>query len=79
MTFDVITTQEFYMKENSSMDFPQHDKVFYFYGQALHIFLKIMYVCTYRSTYLLKKITKNLILVLLQMKFKILRNSSAEK
>jgi hypothetical protein len=24
------------MKEISSMDFPQHDEVFYFYGQALH-------------------------------------------
>jgi hypothetical protein len=23
------------MKENSSMDFPQHGEVFYFYGQAL--------------------------------------------
>jgi hypothetical protein len=35
LTFDVSTTQEFYMKEISSMDFPQHGEVFYFYGQAL--------------------------------------------
>jgi hypothetical protein len=28
-------TQEFSMKEISSMDFPQHGEVFYFYGQAL--------------------------------------------
>jgi hypothetical protein len=35
--FDIwsYTTQEFYMKEISSMDFPQHGEVFYFYGQAL--------------------------------------------
>jgi hypothetical protein len=32
---DVMTIQEFYMKGISSMDFSQHGKVFYFYGQAL--------------------------------------------
>jgi hypothetical protein len=35
LTFDVIAIQKFYMKEISSMDFPQHGEVFYFYGQAL--------------------------------------------
>jgi hypothetical protein len=35
LKFDVRTIQEFYMKEISSMDFPQHGEVFYFYGQAL--------------------------------------------
>jgi hypothetical protein len=34
--FDSNTTQEFSMKEISSMDFPQHGEVFYFYGQALY-------------------------------------------
>jgi hypothetical protein len=28
-------TQEIYVKEISSMDFPQHGVVFYFYGQAI--------------------------------------------
>jgi hypothetical protein len=37
LTFDVSATQEFYMKEISSMDFPQHGEVFYFYGHALHV------------------------------------------
>jgi hypothetical protein len=36
LTFDVSTIQEFYMKEISFMDFPQHGEGFYFYGQALH-------------------------------------------
>jgi hypothetical protein len=35
LIFDVSTVQEFYMKEISSMDFPQHGVVFYFNGQAL--------------------------------------------
>jgi hypothetical protein len=35
VTFDGSTTQEFYMKEISSMDYPQQGEVFYFYGQAL--------------------------------------------
>jgi hypothetical protein len=35
LTFDVSTTKEFYMKEISSMDFPQHGEDFYFYGQTL--------------------------------------------
>jgi hypothetical protein len=36
LTFGDITSQEFYMKDISSMGFPQHGEVFYFYGQALH-------------------------------------------
>jgi surface polysaccharide O-acyltransferase-like enzyme len=36
LTFDVSTIQEFYMKEISSMDFPQYGEVFYFYGKALY-------------------------------------------
>jgi hypothetical protein len=36
LIFDVRMTQEFYMKEISSMDFPQHGEVFYFYGLGLH-------------------------------------------
>jgi hypothetical protein len=35
LTFDVSTIQKFYRNEISSMDFPQHGEVFYFYGQAL--------------------------------------------
>jgi hypothetical protein len=35
-------TQEFNMKEISSMDFPQHGEVFYFYGQALHKYVNIV-------------------------------------
>jgi hypothetical protein len=29
------------MKEISSIDFPQHGEVFYFYGQALHIIIPL--------------------------------------
>jgi hypothetical protein len=32
LIFDASTTQEFYMEEISSMDFPQHGEGFYFYG-----------------------------------------------
>jgi hypothetical protein len=33
------------MKEISSMDFPQHGEVFYFYGQALHrLFYRESYI-----------------------------------
>jgi hypothetical protein len=39
LTFDDSTTQEFYMNEISSMDFPQHGELFYFYGQVLHTFI----------------------------------------
>jgi aspartate/tyrosine/aromatic aminotransferase len=38
---DASTVQEFYMKEISSMDFPQHGEVFYFSGQALHMYVYI--------------------------------------
>jgi hypothetical protein len=40
LTLDVRTNQEIYMKEISSMDFPQHGEVSYFYGQALQKKLK---------------------------------------
>jgi hypothetical protein len=36
LTFDISTIQEICMKEISSMDFPQHGEVFYFYGQAIN-------------------------------------------
>jgi surface polysaccharide O-acyltransferase-like enzyme len=35
------TTQEFYMKEISSIDFPQHGEVFYSYGKAIHYDLNL--------------------------------------
>jgi hypothetical protein len=34
------------MKEISSMDFPQHGEVFYFYGQALE---RVLFVCVLRQ------------------------------
>jgi hypothetical protein len=48
LTFDVRTIQEFYMKEISSIDFPQHGEVFYFYGQALPLTNnnKLVYILT---------------------------------
>jgi hypothetical protein len=41
LIFDVWTIEEFYMIEISSMDFPQHGEVFYFYGEALQYYHKI--------------------------------------
>jgi hypothetical protein len=44
LAFDVSTTQEFYMKEIISMDFPQHGEILYFYGYALK-HLNVKYAC----------------------------------
>jgi hypothetical protein len=40
LTIKEFYTQEFYMEEISSMDYPHHGEVFYFYGQA-YTYLKI--------------------------------------
>jgi hypothetical protein len=53
LIFDVSTIQEFYMKEISSMDFPQNGEIFYFYGQAVDINLPL------ESLYLFKKTHQN--------------------
>jgi hypothetical protein len=39
LTFDVRMIQDFFMKEISSIDFPQNEEVFYFYGQAVHTYI----------------------------------------
>jgi hypothetical protein len=51
LTFDVSMTQEFYKKEISSTDFPQHGEVFYFYGQPLYV-PKVKIVNTFYSTHI---------------------------
>jgi hypothetical protein len=40
--------QQFYTKKISSMDFPQHGEVFYFYGQALHNVIKTIIVVKFK-------------------------------